>query len=158
MGVDHVCLIDRKKDFSEQLQAYLTQHACPYFDHVIDPFMDIYLPKLLPFVRRFGSYISCGVARQSPHARLEGFVSDELSIEEVFSTLLRKSIHFIGNNLGTSADLQEALDDLSAGRLTVELAEAFSHEDTLKNFVQSSLNSQGRFGKVIFRYPPAATQ
>ncbi|MGP9802689.1 quinone oxidoreductase family protein [Rheinheimera sp. NSM] len=152
MQLNGVCLIDKEQDFAEQFQAYLFEQGCAYLDHVVDPFFDVYLPKVLPFVRRFGFYVTCGVARQSALAKLHSYSSAGLSIDQIFNLLLRKSITLIGNNLGTAADLSQALQDYENETLRVDIAQIFEHDTQLGDFVQSSFCHTQRFGKVIFKY------
>lgn len=152
MRVTNLCLIDKELDFKEQMQKYLAESGVPYFDHVIDPFMDVYLPKLLPFVRRFGFYVSCGVARQSTLAQLDSYSTVGMPVQEVFSLLLRKSIALIGNNLGSAEDLNEALQDYECGKLRVNIAQVFDRDEQLAEFIHRSFCHAQRFGKVVFKY------
>lgn len=67
---------------------------------------------------------------------------------------LRKNISLIGNNLGTTADLESALDDYCQGRLPVTLDSVHGGGD-LANFVERSFVADNRLGKVVFDYGPA---
>jgi NADPH:quinone reductase-like Zn-dependent oxidoreductase len=145
-------LIDRQGDFASQMTDYLAGLDRREFDHVIDPFMDVYLRKLVRFTRRFGRYMTCGVAQQSDAMALDDFSSQGLAVHEIFSLMLRKSISLIGNNLGLGADLRHAIRDHQQGHLTVDIDAVFDDSDKMSEFIQRSFMHSGRKGKVVYRY------
>lgn len=157
MGIERVCLLPRDAGYAAALRDYLLARRISGFDAVIDPFMDIYLRKLLPHLQRYGQYMSCGIAEQHDQTQADSFLHLGLGIGEVFSLILRKSVSLVGNNLGTSADLAAALDDFAAGRLTVDLAGVIEDGD-VQRFVDLSFGSGGGIGKVVFVHPPAGPQ
>lgn len=150
LGVQHCCVLDRQGDHVAPLRAYLEAQGMRGFDVVIDPFMDIYLRKLIPFVNRFGTYITCGVYAQFAQAD-DAFLYRGLPLDEMFSLLIRKSISLVGNNLGNTDDLVTALRDYREGRLQIEL-DAVLSDGKLATFVERSFMSSSRRGKVVFRY------
>ncbi|MFC3033262.1 alcohol dehydrogenase catalytic domain-containing protein [Pseudoalteromonas fenneropenaei] len=151
MGVQHICLINKNGVFDEQLKNYLTSKNIKYFDHIIDPFFDVYLCKLIRHIRRFGSYITCGVAQQTATSKCDSFTSQGLPMSEVFSLIIRKSISLVGNNLGITADLKNALEDYSAGKIQVDIDKTVINGD-LQNFLTHTFQGVNRFGKVVFGY------
>jgi NADPH:quinone reductase-like Zn-dependent oxidoreductase len=149
-GLHRYCVLDRQQNPAQALATYLDAQGLRAFDAVIDPFMDIYLRKLVPFLRRGGKYITCGVFEQfsRPH---EPFQYHGLTLDEMFSLIIRKSIHMIGNNLGEQADLERALADYCAGRLPVAL-DSVHGNGQLDRFVHRSYLAPDRTGKVVFDY------
>lgn len=155
LGVTRVCTLPRDRDPASTLRAYLLEQRITAFDAVIDPFYDVYLRKLLPLLRRFGSYITCGVYRQFAEATPEPFCDYGLPLEEIASLLIRKSITLIGNNLGTTAHLQAAAADHEAKRLNVEIDAVVTNGD-IASFIERSYGAAGRIGKVVYAYDPEA--
>lgn len=151
LGIEQVCLMPRDGGYDAALQRYLADRALPAFDAVIDPFLDIYLPKLLPYTRRFGRYIYCGVAEQYGKIQADSFAYLGLDIAEVFGQILRKSITLIGNNLGTTADLLAGTQDYLQGRLAIDIDSVVTDGD-LQRFVERSYVSTDRIGKVVYAY------
>ncbi|GLR12406.1 hypothetical protein GCM10007907_11960 [Chitinimonas prasina] len=157
LGVQHCCVLGRDGSYPHLLQNHLANLGLSGFDAVLDPFSDIYLRKLLPFVRRFGSYVTCGVYQQFAEQQPDAFVHEGLTVAEVFSLLIRKSISLVGNNLGTTADLEQAVADYAAGRLHINLDTVVTDGD-LGRFIERSYLAPDRLGKVVFDYgEPAAT-
>lgn len=149
-GITRCCVLDRRQAAAPALGAYLAQQGIERFDAVIDPFMDVYLRKLVPHLQRGGKYITCGVYEQF-RAPPDPFPYEGLSLDEMFSLIIRKSLHVIGNNLGEEADLRQALADYDAGRLPVALDGVFG-PGQLAHFVQRSCLAKDRVGKVVFDY------
>lgn len=149
-GLHRYCILERSQDPAPAIGNYLQTQGIGAFDAVIDPFMDIYLRKLVPCLRRGGKYITCGVFEQfsRPH---EPFQYHGLSLDEMFSLIIRKSIHLIGNNLGEQSDLQRALDDYCTDRLPVALDSVFGNGQ-LDDFIHRSYLARNRIGKVVFDY------
>ncbi|GGY98833.1 zinc-binding alcohol dehydrogenase family protein [Pseudoduganella plicata] len=153
LGVRDCCVLTRSEAADPLLQAYLAAQGIEKFDAVVDPFMDIYLRKLVRHLRRDGSYITCGVYQQFSEEAPDGFIDQGLPLAEVFSLIVRKNISLIGNNLGTTGDLAEALADHCAGRLPIPL-DTVTGPDGLADFVQRTWLASGRHGKVVFEYGP----
>lgn len=149
-GLAGCCLLRRDGDSAADLRAYCAEAGIAGFDAVVDPFMDIYLRKLVPFLRRGARYITCGVYEQfgGPHP---AYLYQGLSLDEMFGLIIRKSIHLIGNNLGEQADLERALDDYCSGRLPVTLDGVFG-PGHLDAFIRRSYLAPDRIGKVVFDY------
>lgn len=154
-GVTRCCMLDRQHYTDSALTDYLAQQGIAKFDAVIDPFMDIYLRKLVPHLKRGGKYITCGVYEQFS-APQDRFTCQGLALDEMFSLIIRKSLHLIGNNLGDQADLEQALTDYGSGKLPVRLDSVFRNSQ-LQDFVDRSYLSTQRIGKVVFEYGATAT-
>jgi NADPH:quinone reductase-like Zn-dependent oxidoreductase len=152
LGVRDCCVLERTAPVEPLLQAYLAAHGLAQFDAVIDPFMDIYLRKLVRHLRRGGSYLTCGVYQQFSEDMPDAFMEQGLPLDEVFSLIIRKNLSLVGNNLGTTGDLEEALADHAAGRLAVPL-DCVTGPGTLARFVERTYVARGRNGKVVFAYP-----
>lgn len=156
LGVRDCCLLARDQAAEPRLAAYLAAHGLEQFDAVLDPFMDIYLRKLVRHLRRGGTYITCGVYQQFSEDVADAFMEQGLPLDEVFSLIIRKNLSLVGNNLGTTGDLEEALADYAAGRLPVPL-DTVAGAGELARFVERTYPARGRSGKVVFTYSPEQT-
>lgn len=120
------------------------------FNYVIDPFFDLHLPALLPYIDFNGKYVTCGYYRQHEFFPV---VEPNASIpfQSVFRTLILKNITVIGNCLGRKEDLVHALEDYQKGTFDILIDSVFTGNQILE-FLNRSFNDQQRFGKVIYRY------
>ncbi len=119
------------------------------FDYVIDPFFDLHLPKILPFMNFNSKYISCGMYKQ--HEIFSDIAIDEASYIRILSTIIVKNIYLIGNCLGEKADLEKALSDHSKGKFEIPIDSVYSGGQ-IKEFLDRSFNSRERLGKVVYQY------
>lgn len=151
LGIEGICLVRRDADATDQIRRYLGEQGLTAFDAVVDPFCDIYLRKLLPVVRRFGRYVTCGIYEQFKDKLSDDFVRAGLNDTEVMSALIRKSITLIGNNLGTTDHLLQASADYTARRLSIGLDTVVS-DGNLTTLVERTFLTPDRSGKVVFDY------
>ena len=61
------------------------------------------------------------------------------------------NIYLIGNCLGTTKDLQQAIQDCATGHFPVVVDSVFTGNQ-IKDFFERTYNAKERFGKVIYRY------
>jgi NADPH:quinone reductase-like Zn-dependent oxidoreductase len=118
-------------------------------DVIIDPFFDLHLNDAIELLSFGGRYITCGLARQ---IGLDDSPAAELTRGLMLKVML-KNLSIIGNCLGTTADLTEALKDYDAGRHRVRIDSTFSAEDATA-FVAHTFTSKKRLGKVVCQYGP----
>jgi len=154
-GARYVHTLPRNDRYMAALLQSLSAQRLETVDAVIDPFCDVYLRKLLPVVRRFGVYATCGVLAQFQEAHDDSFAKIGLGVDEVFNQLIRKSIVLVGNNLGTSSDLSDAAADFQAGVLDIDIDTVLRNGE-VGSFVERSFQAPGRCGKVVFEYGPVA--
>ncbi len=117
------------------------------FDAVIDPFSDVYATHLLDYLRYGAKYITCGLYFQhdqygEPIKWLPG---------QFLMSLIIKNIHFMGNCLGSTQDLQQAISDYEKGQFSVTIDSTFGLSNK-KDFFERSFNFQERFGKTVMIY------
>jgi NADPH:quinone reductase-like Zn-dependent oxidoreductase len=120
------------------------------FAAIVDPYFDLYLPRLARLLRNGGRYVSCGLLAQYEGAPQPEWDDDGRRLSRGLWALCEKNAQFIGNCLGTRADLDRALGDYLAGRLTVPLDTV--HTGPPAPFLERSWNDRGRVGKVVYRY------
>jgi NADPH:quinone reductase-like Zn-dependent oxidoreductase len=120
------------------------------FDAVFDPFSDVYFPSVLSVMGLGARYITCGVADQR-------WVVDEDDVEamsqwkHVAKALIVKNVTLMGNCLGTTRDLADALRDWCDGRLRVVLDSVHS-AGAVRNFLERTFTAPDRFGKAVYLY------
>lgn len=120
------------------------------FHCVFDPFFDLHLGKVLDVMAVNGRYITCGFGEQyhdwtNPQGRRQ------LNQHEIMKLVFLKNLHIMGNCLGTTDDLANALVDYSQGALNVAIDSLFCGDDVAP-FFERTYNARERFGKVVFRY------
>lgn len=119
------------------------------FDVIVDPFIDVHLPRIIGLTNFNAQYITCGIFNQSnapgvSHLQTEQFYP-------FFVKLIEKNITVQGNCLGTSHDLQNAIDDVATGKFKPIIDSVFENDDVV-HFFNRNYNDAKRLGKVIYRY------
>ena len=152
MGLRDLIVVDPSTPgWSRSPQLDKLVHDLGGFDAMIDPFSDVYLAEMPILLAVGGRHITCGVADQ--HSSLVGrdtFIAP-VNGTRLMANLLVKNISIIGNCLGQTSDLQAALEDSAAGRLTVPVYSQLRPNQTGDFFADTYLNKE-RFGKVTLHY------
>lgn len=121
------------------------------FDGVIDPFFDIHLPRVLDVMGPGAKYITCGLHEQYQKVIGQTTSYPPVSMKTVLLKAMFKNLHIIGNCIGTTSDLQRALDDYSSESLPVLVDSTFTGKQA-GAFLDRTYNSGDRFGKVVYQY------
>jgi len=123
------------------------------FNYIIDPFFDLHIGKVISlFVPGFGGkYITCGLYEQYSQLTGNEFQYHGLQFSQILATMVVNNIYLIGNCLGTTKDLQQAIQDCAIGHFPVVVDSVFTGNQ-VKDFFQRTYNAKERFGKVIYRY------
>jgi NADPH:quinone reductase-like Zn-dependent oxidoreductase len=123
------------------------------FNYIIDPFFDLHIGKVISlFVPGFGGkYITCGLYEQYSQLTGNEFQYHGLLFSQILATMMVNNIYLIGNCLGTTKDLQQAIQDCATGRFPVVVDSVFTGNQ-IKEFFERTYNAKERFGKVIYRY------
>ena len=121
------------------------------FDVIIDPFYDLNLLNALPYLNFDGRYITCGFKNQhqtfceaTDDLRTDRF--DKLMVEAMIHNL-----YIIGNCIGTTEDLKSAIEDYEFNLPPIPIYQQLRVENGAQ-FLDSTYNSQKRFGKVVMMY------
>ena len=120
------------------------------FRCIIDPFADVYLPHVMRLVGFGGTYITCGLFGQGLNS-LKGPAIPTDVYEGVLTNLILRNASIIGNCLGTTEDLAEALQDYHHGKSTMVLDTVYG-ERAFQHFLARSFASSTRFGKVVMKW------
>jgi NADPH:quinone reductase-like Zn-dependent oxidoreductase len=121
------------------------------FDCVVDPYFDIHLNKVINLMAPGGKYITCGLFDQYQALLGRDFQTKGPDMSAVFTRAIIGNVRLIGNCVGLTEDLQQALDDYASGRLPVIIDSVFSGND-VGAFIHRTYSDPERFGKVIYRY------
>lgn len=120
------------------------------FDYVVDPFFDLHLTRVLPFMNFNSKYVTCGFYRQHesfPETNSNG----SGHYQPILQTLMFRNISVIGNCLGEKSDLENALKDYQERKFDIPIDSLFSGNQVME-FLDRSFNSRERLGKVVYRY------
>lgn len=150
-GAHRVVVIERNQllQNNEAFNAMLQEEK--KFDVVFDSYSDIYAGQLMGYIAVNGRYITCGVYNQYSNFLKEDFQYLGESSTMVMAKIILNNITVMGNCLGTTQDLQDALVAYDVGQFEV-LIDATYNPDQLVDFFNQTYNSRTRFGKVIMKY------
>ena len=152
MGVKEVIQIDPKKKSileNESVEAIVRQTGG--FNCVIDPLCDIYLGKVIQAMAVESRYITCGIYNQYSNLTNKDFDYYGSPMSAILTHAVMKNIQIIGNCLGYTQDLKQAINDYQQGKLDVVVDSIFN-TNKIKDFFERTYNVKNRFGKVIYRY------
>ena len=121
------------------------------FDCVIDPFYDLHIGKVIHMIGFGGRYVTCGLFNQYQSLIDQEFQYIGSNLIEVMGLAMLKNIQIIGNCLGSTQDLERALQDYEDGVFDVSLDSVF-YGNQVVDFFDRTFNARDRFGKVAFQY------
>lgn len=119
------------------------------FDAILDPFCDIYFPKVFHLLGYDGKYITCGLYNQ--HSAFNFKDDSKTSINDVLLKCMAKNIEIIGNCLGSLSDIETAIKEISLGKCKIIIDSVYS-ANNVDSFIKRSFNSPERLGKVVYKY------
>lgn len=123
------------------------------FDAIIDPFSDIHFRRLCRYLVQGGTYVTCGIGDQT--SRLRRREPEKWDAPQVLSAIIFGNVQLMGNCLGSSEDLADAIAAWEQGALEVVVDSTFGGRDVAA-FFQRTFQAPDRFGKVVFQYGSAA--
>jgi len=152
MGVRELILIDPKQiTFAENETIKKIATEIDGFDAVIDPFFDLHFGQALTVMAPGGRYITCG--RHDQYSRFvdQDFHHPNWPIKDIMSVVMMGNLQIIGNCIGQTEDLRQAIADYAAGDLAVVVDSVFSdHQAGV--FFDRTYNDKDRLGKVVYQY------
>jgi NADPH:quinone reductase-like Zn-dependent oxidoreductase len=154
MGVKQLIQVNPEDDdwltSKEMAEVY---HEIGGFNYIIDPFFDLHIGKVISlFVPQSGGkYITCGLYDQYSAFTGKDFQYHGLPCNQILATMMINNIHLIGNCVGTTTDLKQAIQDHANDKFLVVVDSVFKG-DQIRDFFERTYNAKDRFGKVIYRY------
>lgn len=123
------------------------------FDYIVDPFFDLHVGKVLPLFQPLqgGRYVTCGLYDQYSNLIGKEFQYQGMSLGQILGFMMMHNVYLIGNCLGTTQDLTQAIEDCGAGKFNVTIDSIFSGSE-VSAFFDRTYNAGDRFGKVVYRY------
>jgi len=118
------------------------------FDFVIDPFVDVYLHKVIRYMNYNSKYIFCGLYKQ--HHLFEPLNMPKENTGIALSCI-SKNISIIGNCLGEKRDLLDAIKDFTDGRYEV-MIDSICKGNEILPFLEKTFHLSPRLGKVVYQY------
>jgi NADPH:quinone reductase-like Zn-dependent oxidoreductase len=149
LGADHVIVRPRGGSTSASDPLQVVARELGGFCAVADPFFDLHFAEAVHLLRPFGRYVTCGLAEQN--TGLRGVAPRRIDASAALVTAIEKNLTLIGNCLGLTSDLLQALHDSEAGLLRPVIDSVFDG-DQVQRFFNRTYNDASRFGKVVYRY------
>lgn len=114
------------------------------FDVIIDPFSDLFLPSLVRYLSVGAAYATCGVS-------LNGDGGPRSQLSQTMVQAVLKNVTLIANCLGRTSDLQDALEEYSAGGLGF-MVDSVYRGGEVGGFFRRTFADGDRLGKVVYLY------
>ena len=150
LGVKELFVVDTAQGLTHQERLCEVAREIGGFDGVIDPFYDLHLGSVMGLLVAGGRYVTCGLAGQYPTPGRQ-FSHEVPDLRQAIGEAVLKNIQIVGNCLGTTADLQQAIAAYQAGDFSV-VVDSVHHGQHPLEFLQRSFTDRNRFGKVVFSY------
>ncbi|PSB56450.1 quinone oxidoreductase family protein [Chamaesiphon polymorphus] len=149
LGVKQVIEVDLTADKLIPPEiARVIKHEIDGFDCIIDPFFDLHIGKTIQTLVDGGRYVTCGLYHQFLGTAFE---YRGLALKDIMTIVMLKNIQIIGNCVGQTSDLANAIEDYVTGKFPVAIDSVWS-DDRLFDFFNRTYHAKDRFGKVVYRY------
>ncbi|MEO1376421.1 MAG: zinc-binding alcohol dehydrogenase family protein [Cyanobacteria bacterium J06635_10] len=152
MGVKKLIQIDPNQEsllYNEEIVEIVRETGG--FNCVIDPLFDIYLGKVIHTIATEGRYVTCGFYDQYSHLTNQNFEYRGCNMQQIIEWVMTQNIQIIGNCIGYTTDLQQAIQEYTDGSLNVMIDSVFKEKE-IGAFFDRTYNAKDRFGKVIYQY------
>ncbi|MGB9181438.1 MAG: zinc-binding alcohol dehydrogenase family protein [Pyrinomonadaceae bacterium] len=152
LGVTELIKLNKAPDGSIDQQS-LNESVKSYgkFDYVIDPFFDVHFGSTLSLMAPGGRYITCGLSGPTPAANGQPRQQNVPTLVDALGYAVYKNLQFIGNCLGLTQDLSNAIQDFAGDSYDVVIDSVFKRHQ-VANFFTRTFSDQERFGKVVYVY------
>ncbi|MBD2179216.1 zinc-binding alcohol dehydrogenase family protein [Pseudanabaena sp. FACHB-1998] len=153
IGVDRVVPINPNSEtwIEPETATSVLEETKGGFHSIIDPFFDLHIARMLPVMKPEAKYITCGLYDQ--FTDLTGTQSPDIGIspQSLLYTTMIYNLSIIGNCIGLTSDLAQAIADYAQGNLHVAIDSVYTGKDVAP-FFDRTYNSPDRFGKVVYSY------
>lgn len=159
LNIDPVCVsskpaTQKMKEVFENAK-YVTNEElanyCDYSTHTFDPFFDLNLLNALGTLGFEGKYIYCGLFEQHPLLATKNITEYECAIREALKVGVLKNASVIGNCLGTTQDLKDAIELYESKNIRPIVDSEYKLEDSI-SFITKSFISRDKVGKCVMIY------
>lgn len=121
------------------------------FNAVVDPFFDLHLGRVVDVMAFGARYITCGLYDQYSQFTGKAFDYRGHAMSTIMTMVMLKNISLIGNCIGHTDDLKNALQDYLTGKLKLTLDSVFGDRE-VGEFFDRTYNVSDRLGKVVYCY------
>ena len=118
--------------------------------HAFDPFFDTNLEAATRLLQTEGTYVTCGLRDQHPRLSDGTPETAGVAVRSALALSVVKNLTIKGNCLGTSDDLERALNVFRINRQGPVIDRIYTPEEGL-DFVRRSFFDRARFGKTSLR-------
>jgi NADPH:quinone reductase-like Zn-dependent oxidoreductase len=152
MGVKEILLVDLNlNSFLSDPIFNKIMKEIRAFDAVIDPFFDVYLPRVTELMNFDAKYVTCGFYDQySPFTKVP-FIYRGDSFTKLYMNAMSRNISIIGNCIGLREDGLKAINDYKDGKFNIIIDNIFSEGQEV-DFFDLTYNFKDRLGKVVYKY------
>jgi NADPH:quinone reductase-like Zn-dependent oxidoreductase len=148
LGVANLVTVNARSGPIAQATGFAGALATGGYHGVADPFSDLYLAQVAPMMAFGARYVTCGFEDQS--SSYTGVERPRAQFEGLMGHVMMRNLAILGNCLGTTPDLERAVERHRAGQFPVVMDSVF--RDDPAGFLRRTYTSSERFGKVAFLY------
>ncbi len=156
LNIDPVCVsskpaTNKMKQIFEEVKYVTNEELGNYGDystHTFDPFYDLNILNAMNAIDFEGKYIYCGLFEQHPLLATKDIADYECTIREALKIGVLKNVSVIGNCLGTTQDLKDAIDLYKSKSIYPIIDCEYKLEEGI-SFVNSSFVSRNKVGKCV---------
>jgi len=154
-GIEPLCISTKnsKRIFEDGIVADSTDNIEKYLynaTHAFDPFLDINILNAVNTLMMGGKYIYCGILEQHPLLAVKDISEYNNDLREALKLSIIKNVSIIGNCLGKSEDLQNAVNLYESKNLKPIMDKVFSLENGIE-FIKRSFLDRNKTGKCVMR-------
>ncbi len=125
-----------------------------FFTCVIDPFFDLFFGKVVKYMPFGARYTTCGL--QDQHHDLVGLAPTRNNqgpeLTYAISQLMMFNMVFVGNCVGLTSDLKQAVRDHVKQDFDVQVDSVYEGIDVAA-FFERTYKAKNRWGKVVYKFP-----
>ncbi len=153
IGVDQLAQIQTNSEpwIDPEIAQSILEKAKGGFHGIIDPFFDLHIAKMLPVMRPEAKYITCGMYDQFSDLTEIQSPNIGISPQHLLCTAMINNLSIIGNCIGLTSDLTQAVEDYAQGNLPITIDSVYKGRE-VASFFDRTYNSPDRFGKVVYCY------
>ncbi len=152
LGIKQLIQIQpNSENWIEPQVAEQLRHEIGGFDAILDPFFDLHIGHLIPAMKQGARYITCGLYDQYSDLIGQAFNYKGMGLSQIFTEVVINNLQLMGNCLGTTEDLEQAIADYTAKKFDVFVDSVFTGND-VGGFLDRTYNHPDRLGKVVYQY------
>lgn len=154
-GIEPLCISSKnsKRIFEEGVLSDGTDNIDKYLynaSHAFDPFFDINILNAVSTLMIGGKYIYCGILEQHPLLAVKDISEYNNDLRGALELSIIKNVSIIGNCLGKSEDLRNAIKLYKSKNIKPIMDKVFSLENGIE-FIKRSFLDRNKTGKCVMK-------